>query len=49
MMNKKIIICKKSIKSMGSILRDSPNEPGAKNGLVGLSKNTYTIERKNLH
>tara|TARA_B100000287_G_scaffold136955_1_gene128951 strand:- start:231 stop:353 length:123 start_codon:yes stop_codon:yes gene_type:complete len=36
-MNKKIIICKKSMKSMGAFFRDSPNEPGAKNGLVGLS------------
>jgi len=31
-MNKIIIICKKSINSKGSILRDSPKKPGAKDG-----------------
>jgi len=30
--NKKIIICKKSIKSRGSIFKDSPKKPGAKDG-----------------
>ena len=30
--NKKIMICKKSIKSRGSILSDSPKKPGAKDG-----------------
>ena len=36
-MNNKIIICRNSIKSWGNIFTDSPNEPGAKNGLIGLS------------
>ncbi len=31
-MNKIIIICKNNINSNGSILRDSPKKPGAKDG-----------------
>jgi len=31
-MNIKMIICKKRIYSKGSILRDSPKKPGAKDG-----------------
>jgi hypothetical protein len=30
--NRKIMICKKRIKSKGSIKKDSPKKPGAKDG-----------------